>query len=328
MSHELTYNGITSKHEFAFAGPRSAIWHGLGQELTAGASIDTWLSEAGMDWDIKASDLTYTDPDTGVLCYDSKQVLYRSDSKKPLAIVGSGYKVVQPKEVMEFFSSLVTDAGMTLSAGGTLYGGRKFWATADTGQSILLNNRKDLMNGYVLLATSCDGTMATTAMFTATRTICNNTLNIALGSTSNGKTRVTSSHRSVFKPNDIKGKLGLFESSWDKFAKTMEAMTKIKLTAKDAYSCIMQIVCDDAGDPTATELKIVNTIEDLYKGGGMGADLAGKTAYGLLNAVTEFYDYNVGRVPSNKLNSSFWGQASKSKTAALEFLTNRYEIIV
>ena len=102
----------------------------------------------------------------------------------------------------------------------------------------------------------------------------------------------------------------------------------IKLTAKDAYSCIMQIVCDDAGDPTATELKIVNTIEDLYKGGGMGADLAGKTAYGLLNAVTEFYDYNVGRVLSNKLNSSFWGQASKSKTAALEFLTARYEIAV
>lgn len=327
MSHELTYNTATDKHEFAFAGPRSAIWHSLGQELTAGAGLDVWRKEAGMDWNINTSDLTFTDPDSGVLNYDSKRVLYRSDSKKPLAIVGSGYKVVQPNEVMEFFRSLVEDAGMTLSAAGTIYGGRKFWATADTGNSVLLNNRKDLMNGYILLATSCDGTMATTATFTSVRTVCNNTLNIALNSSS-AKTRVTSSHRSVFKPNDIKGKLGLFESSWDKFAKTMEAMTKIKLTAKDAYSCIMQIVCDDAGDPTATELKIVNTIEDLYKGGGMGADLAGKTAYGLLNAVTEFYDYNVGRVPSNKLNSSFWGQASKSKTAALEFLTARYEIAV
>lgn len=326
MSHELTAreNGT---YEFAFAGSRSEIWHGLGQELTAGAGLDVWRKEAGMDWNINTSDLTFTDDGT-VHNYDSKRVLYRSDSKKPLAIVGSGYKVVQPNEVMEFFRSLVEDAGMTLSAAGTIYGGRKFWATADTGNSVLLNNRKDLMNGYILLATSCDGTMATTATFTSCRTVCNNTLNIALSGASDSKTRVTSSHRSVFKPNDIKGKLGLFESSWDKFAKTMEAMTKIKLTPKDAYSCIMQIVCDDASDPTATELKIVNTVEDLYKGGGMGADLAGKTAYGLLNAVTEFYDYNVGRVPSNKLNSSFWGQASKSKTAALEFLTNRYDITV
>lgn len=324
MAHEITFtNGVA---EMAFVGNRSDIWHGLGQELTPDSPISVWQKEAGMDWDIKSSDLTYTDPDTGVLCYDSKQVLYRSDSKKPLAIVGSGYKVVQPKEVLDFFQSLVSDAGMSLSTAGTLYGGRKFWALADTKQSVLLNDRRDLMNGYILLATSCDGTMATTAQFTSCRVVCNNTLNIALNSSS-AKTKVTSSHRSVFKPNDIKGKLGVFESSWDKFAKTMEAMTKVKLTSKDAYSCIMQLVCDEPADPTATELKIVNSIEDLYKGGGMGSDIAGRTAYGLLNAVTEFYDYNVGRVSSNKLNSSFWGQASKSKTAALEFLTNRYALV-
>jgi hypothetical protein len=39
---------------------------------------------------------------------------------------------------------------------------------------------KDVSNGYILLATACDGTLATTAQFTSIRVVCNNTLAIAL----------------------------------------------------------------------------------------------------------------------------------------------------
>jgi hypothetical protein len=38
---------------------------------------------------------------------------------------------------------------------------------------------KDVSNGYILLATACDGTLATTAQFTSIRVVCNNTLAIA-----------------------------------------------------------------------------------------------------------------------------------------------------
>jgi hypothetical protein len=49
---------------------------------------------------------------------------------------------------------------------------------ARTGQSSALKG-KDVSNGYILLATACDGT-ATTAQFTSIRVVCNNTLAIAL----------------------------------------------------------------------------------------------------------------------------------------------------
>ena len=49
-----------------------------------------------------------------------------------------------------------------------LRGGRKFWALARTGQSTVLK-RKDRVDGYLLLATACDGTLATTAQFTSVR---------------------------------------------------------------------------------------------------------------------------------------------------------------
>ncbi len=49
MSHEITRTN-TGTYEFAFSGSRSAIWHGLGQELSEDSPIDVWKVEAGMDW--------------------------------------------------------------------------------------------------------------------------------------------------------------------------------------------------------------------------------------------------------------------------------------
>ncbi len=40
---------------------------------------------------------------------------------------------------------------------------------------------RDPVTGYLLLATACDGTPATTARFTSVGVVCNNTLHIALG---------------------------------------------------------------------------------------------------------------------------------------------------
>jgi hypothetical protein len=70
--------------------------------------------------------------------------------------VGSRYNVVQPREVLEFYRDLTEVAGYELETAGALKAGRKFWALARTGKSAALKG-KDVVNGYLLLATSCDG---------------------------------------------------------------------------------------------------------------------------------------------------------------------------
>ncbi len=50
MAHEITLRA-SKFAEFAFTGSRTEIWHGLGQELSPDASIETWRTQAGMDWD-------------------------------------------------------------------------------------------------------------------------------------------------------------------------------------------------------------------------------------------------------------------------------------
>ena len=63
-----------------------------------------------------------------------------------------------------------------------------------------------VVTGYLLLATSCDGTLATTATPTTVRVVCNNTLTIALNGASQA---IRVPHSTSFDPLAIKKQLGL-----------------------------------------------------------------------------------------------------------------------
>ncbi len=158
-------------------------WHGLGNKLPTDQSIEAWKQSAGMDWKIEDSEVRFITGQNGVgmiNAFPEQKVLYRSDTKAPLAVVSKRFRVVQPGEILEFYRDLTEVGGFELETAGVLREGRKFWALAKTGQSTLLKGR-DRVDGYLLLATACDGTLATTAQFTSVRVVCNNTLAIALG---------------------------------------------------------------------------------------------------------------------------------------------------
>lgn len=84
----------------------------------------------------------------------------------PLSVVSNRYKVVQPHEVLHFYKDLVSAGGFELETAGVLKGGRKLWALAKTGHEARIKGN-DRIKAYLLsLATSCDGTLCTTAQFT------------------------------------------------------------------------------------------------------------------------------------------------------------------
>lgn len=85
---------------------------------------------------------------------------------------------MQPAEVVEFFEDLVSLAGFTLETAGALAGGRRIWALAKTNYEANIAGQ-DLLKGYLLLATSYDGTFATTASLTDVRVVCQNTLRLS-----------------------------------------------------------------------------------------------------------------------------------------------------
>jgi len=156
MAHQL--------EQMAYVG--ETPWHGLGNQLTHNQPIEVWAQQAGMDWRIESSDVSYmAKNDRGqsiIMPYEEQRVLYRSDTHAPLSVVSQRYQEVQPKQILEFYRDLTEQSGFELETAGVLKGGKKFWALARTGQSSALKG-KDVSNGYILLATACDGTLATTA---------------------------------------------------------------------------------------------------------------------------------------------------------------------
>ncbi len=192
MAHELDYT--TGRAGMAYVG--ATPWHGLGQKLTAGQSIDVWRVEAGLDYSVKRAPVTYEVGEDLSMEMPGRDVLYRSDTGGALSVVSKDYRVVQPGEVLEFFEELANIGGFDLETAGSLSDGKRIWALAKVNDGAPVIGH-DVVRPYVLLATSYDGTMATTAKMTAIRVVCNNTLTMSAGVGLNSKSEEDTEGRAV-----------------------------------------------------------------------------------------------------------------------------------
>jgi len=298
-------------------------WHGLGNQLEEKQPIEVWAKQAGMDWTIERSAVRFMAEGIGHLgvlhAFDDQQVLYRSDTNAPLSVVSNRYQVVQPMEVLEFYRDLSEVAGYELETAGVLKGGKKFWALAKTGKSSALKG-KDQVDGYLLLATSCDGTLATTATPTTVRVVCQNTLAVSL----NGAvSAIKVPHSTSFDAQAVKKQLGIAVSGWDNFMYDMKVLSERKVKSHEALNYFLRVICDtkDSEKNGLVNERALNKVQALYNGAGMGSMLesANGTAWGLVNAVTEYVDHHRrARNTDNRMDSAWFGQGASIKQRALD----------
>jgi phage/plasmid-like protein (TIGR03299 family) len=316
MSHEI--------ETMAYAGEQP--WHKLGNQLPSNQPIQAWAKAAGMDWEILDSPVQYVSEAKGSLGtiypFPENRVLYRSDTQAPLSVVSQRYRVVQPREVLEFYRDLSEISGFELETAGVLKGGKKFWALAKTGQETSIKG-VDNVKGYLLLATSCDGTLATMATPTTVRVVCNNTLSIAI----NGAQQcVKVPHSTAFDAQAIKRQLGIAVSQWDSFMYRMKMLSERKVKSHESMNYFLRVLCDATnpqgeGSPMLTNERALKKVQALYDGHGRGAELssASGTAWGLLNAVTEYVDHEKrARSSEHRLDSAWFGQGLAIKQRALD----------
>jgi phage/plasmid-like protein (TIGR03299 family) len=311
MSHELTINA-NGKAEMAYIG--EAPWHGLGQKLRLGATIEEWREQAGMNWLVKRSRVKFGDPMNPQIMED-QHVLFRGDTKAPLGIVSDRYKIVQPPEVLEFFRDLVADNGFSLHTAGTLFGGKRFWALASINESACIVG-DDKVDGYLLLTTSCDGSFATTAKFTTVRVVCNNTLSMALSS--KAKREIAVRHSTDFDHIRIKQALGIAHGVFGDFIKASRQLANTAITINQA-SNLTECLITESGMSTKQDLhtsKGFTTIMQLFE---HGKGNEGASAWDWVNGVTEYVDHvQRASTDSHRLANSWYGKGDALKTQALE----------
>lgn len=314
MAHQITVRE-NGKAEMAYVGEQT--WHGLGSALEKGASIDTWKIEAGMDWNIERTPLLYQ---VGDSTYETeKHVLYRNDTNAHLGLVSEKYQIVQPGEVLEFFQDLVGASGFELETAGTLFNGARFWAQASIGESAKIKGM-DQLDGYLLLSTSCDGTLPTNVRFITRRVVCNNTLTMALGE--KAKREISIKHRQVFDHSKAKADLGIAVDSFQTFMVAANKMAEEKVDYLKAQTFLAKLLAKpgqldvDVIENNRTHKKIM----ELFAGAGKGSELdtANGTMWGLLNGVTEYVDHHThGKTASYQLNNAWFGRGEELKAKAL-----------
>ncbi|WP_443700857.1 DUF932 domain-containing protein [Pseudomonas sp.] len=308
--------------QMAYVG--ATPWHGLGSQLSPKQPLEVWQQEAGMNWQIQESPVHFMADAAGHLgtihTFPEQKVLYRSDTKAALSVVSQRYQVVQPRDVLEFYRDLTERSGYELETAGVLKGGRKLWALARTGQSAVLKGN-DVVNGYLLLATSCDGTLATTATPTTIRVVCNNTLTIAVNGASQA---IKVPHSTRFDPRAVKQQLGITVSQWDDFMYRMRTLAARPVKTHEAKDYLRSVLCEalaaNPERPGISNERALTKVLSMYEGHGRGAELeaAKGTAWGLLNAVTEYVDHE-RRARSNeyRMDTAWFGQGAAIKQRAL-----------
>ncbi|MFZ6754010.1 DUF932 domain-containing protein [Undibacterium sp. Dicai25W] len=306
----------------SIAYANSTPWHGLGNQLLAKQPIEVWQKQSGLCFEIKEAPVSFIEETTnsphGIHLFSDQKVLYRSDNKSPLSVVSKRYQVVQPKTILEFYRDLTEVSGYELETAGVLKGGRKIWALAKTNQGAIIKGN-DLINAYLLLATACDGTLATTAQFTSIRVVCNNTLNIALRDQA-GAVKIP--HSTSFDANKVKLRLGISVSTWETFIYEMKALSNRKVNHSESSDFIFRLFnSTECLSTTTTNERAMKQVQELFDGRGRGAELSSAkgTAFGLLNAVTEYVDHQKrARTNDYRLDSAWFGAGATLKQKALE----------
>ena len=330
-------------HEIDMSNGRANIvyvgdtpWHKLGTRFTGNETFDQWRVAAGFGWEALTKALSYkaehaAGHEVDVLL-KSHKALVRSDTETVLGVVGKDYKVVQPKQVLEFFRDIVfaSDSRYTMETAGCLFDGRRVWALARTKSEIRIG-KNDIIKPFILLGTSFDGTTSTFASYTSVRVVCHNTLSMAVGTAAtNADIRIT--HAQDFDETAVKSALGLIEgaeaSTVEAFAETADALSQRPVTDHEMFTYFAELygpkreegqTVEDlkVGDFTKNQKRNIDQLITLFKNGpGAKLDSADGTAWGLVNAVTRFEDHANGANATRRLQSSAFGAGKRRKTQA------------
>ena len=311
MAAEIdTSNG---RQNMAFVG--QTPWHGFGENLVRGADMKTWRTASGLAWEVEETEVLFRDQ-AMVREFPDTKILLRSDTRAPLSVVSKWYNTVQPGEVLGFFDDLVRAGGFELETAGSLRGGKRIWALARVGEEAKIVDG-DMIKPYLLLATSYDASMATTAQFTSVRVVCNNTLSAAIG---NGEQKVKIPHLSKFDAKAVRDQLTIAVSGWDEFLLQTRRMAATPLDAQAADSYLLDVFkCDvetlEAPEKTRKS-KAYKRVLALFDGTAVGSEMVGQSLWGAVNAVTEYVDHERGSKRESALDAAWFGEGAALKDRA------------
>lgn len=261
---------------------REAPWHDLGTRVEEAPNSEEALKLSGLDWNVIQQPIM-TENSVPIPGYKAN---IRDTDNRVLGVVSDRYRVVQNSEAFAFTDALLGE-GVKYETAGSLQDGRKIWLLAKLPDKYIIEGEQ--IEPYLVFSSSHDGSGAIKVAMTPVRVVCQNTLNLALGSAKRIWSTVHVGELAA-KMDEAHSTLQLAEKYMTNLGGEFAKLAKIKLTDSKVMEYIEMLLPMDE-DPTDIHRKNIKRIrEDLKIRYFDAPDLAhiGKNAYRFMCAVSDF----------------------------------------
>lgn len=261
---------------------REKPWHGLGTIVKEAPTSADAIRLAGLDWSVVQEPI-YTNFNRVVEGYRAN---VRSSDRKVLGVVSDRYKVVQNVDAFSFTDELL-GKGVRYETAGSLQEGKKVWLLARLPREYIIAGER--ISPYLVFSNTHDGSGSVKVAITPVRVVCNNTLNLALGTAKRSFSMIHTGNIQD-KIQEAKDTLFMAEEYMDCLGVEFEQLRRQKITDAQVKEYI-ELLLPMEKDPTPIQSKnIIRLREDMMKRYYDAPDLqkVGNNAYRFINAVSDF----------------------------------------
>jgi len=287
-------------------------WHKKGTKLTKPATAEEAIHAGGLDWGVKLVPIQTDEGQPRSITRRMAVVRDDLESGDPSAVLGvvhPHFRPLQNREAVDVFDALLGRKGRVYHTGGYLGNGEVIWLLARLPKNITIGD-EDVVEPYMLLTNSHDGTIAIDFRLTAVRVVCQNTLALAMRG---GQSSHIFKRAHNVSPKTLQAEASAFYSFCAKavtnLGKTFKAMHEMRF-GRDQLASLAEQLLPLPPPPARLQLdasvrsqhqtradRITGARESIAtifaKGLSNGITIppAEKTLWGALNAVTAFVDH-------------------------------------
>ena len=261
---------------------REAPWHGLGTRVEPALNSAQALEMSGLNWNVIQKPIMTT---SGSLIPGYKANIRDTDNRV-LGVVTDRYRVVQNSEAFAFTDALLGD-GVKYETAGSLQDGKKIWILAKLPDKYIIEGEQ--IDPYLVFSSSHDGSGSIKVAMTPIRVVCQNTLNLALGTAKRSWSTIHIGDLAA-KMDEAHNTLLLAEKYMGRLGMEFSRLSKIKLSDQKVMEYIDLLLPMDE-QPTDIHRKNITRIrEDMKRRYFDAPDLrhVGKNAYRFMNAVSDY----------------------------------------
>lgn len=316
MAHNISMVG--GKAAIAYYGTKP--WHNLGTEVNADQTADEMLIAAGLNWQVEKRNINGSVIGAQELVRLARPNYTEVDIQ--LGRCTKAYHPLQNDEAFKIFDMIAGVDKATFHTAGTLGDGETIWVLAKLPETIKVKG-DDIVDKFMLLSNTHNGSEAISVKFTPIRVVCQNTLSMAM-SDGNASIRIRHTANMETKLASLPNLFGITNSEFDEVAEVYKAMANKQINTAGLNKFLEALM-----PMTTTQLQkktVSNKIPTRWE--AIIADFENPefaesrgTLWSLYNSLARFTDYvenPKSKDATSRLKRVWFGAGADLKIKALE----------